>query len=157
MLNRVLLNGRLPKFAGTYKQGDGQKKSYLQWCISVKRNFKKPNEKYYPEDLIRFTAFGSTADYIMQYLKPGDGFIIEGTLQVSEDYTDKNGNAVKGQLYVLVDKAMFCESKATDKPVQQVQQQQTVLMPHEQMQQSPMGNPMQQPIQQQRIIQPSWM
>lgn len=110
--NRVIENGRLPRFEGTYTKGEGDKKSFLSWCISVKRNYKKPDEQYYPEDLLRFKAFGPTADHIMTNFNQGDGLIIEGSLQVEDDYQDKAGNTVKGQMVIMVEKVNFADGRA---------------------------------------------
>lgn len=111
-MNKVLLNGRLPRFEGSYTKGEGEKKSFLSWCISVKRDFKKPDEQYYPEDLLKFKAFGPKADFIMNNFTQGDGMILIGKLQVEEDYTDKNGNPVKGGMVIMVDEVSFADSKA---------------------------------------------
>lgn len=112
--NIVVLNGRLPKFDANYTKGEGDKKSFLSWCISVKRDFKKADEQYYPEDLIKFKAFGPKADFIMNQFAQGDGLIIMGKLQVEENYKDKTGAEVKGGLVVMVDSANFADSKAGD-------------------------------------------
>lgn len=111
-LNKVFLNGRLPRFEGSYTKGEGEKKSFLSWCISVKRDFKKPDEQYYPEDLLKFKAFGPKADFIMNNFAQGDGLIIIGKLQVEDDYTDKEGKSVKGGMVVMVDEVSFADSKA---------------------------------------------
>ena len=111
-MNKVLLNGRLPRFEGTYTKGEGEKKSFLSWCISVKRDFKKPDEQYYPEDLLKFKAFGPKADFIMNNFAQGDGMILIGKLQVEDNYTDKDGNEVKGGMVIMVDEVSFADSKA---------------------------------------------
>lgn len=108
-LNKVILNGRLPRFEGTYKAGEGDKKSFLAWNISVKRDFKPEGAQYYPEDLIRFKAFGPKADFINNFFKQGDGLVIVGKLQVEDDYEDKDGNTQKGQTVVMVEDVMFAE------------------------------------------------
>lgn len=111
-LNKVLLNGKLPRFEGSYTKGEGDRKSFLSWCISVKRDYKKPDEQYYPEDLLKFKAFGPKADFIMNNFAMGDGLILIGKLQVEEDYQDKNGNTVKGSMVIMVDEVSFADSKA---------------------------------------------
>lgn len=111
-MNKVLLNGRLPRFEGTYAKGEGDKKSFLSWCISIKRDYKKPDEKYYPEDLIKFKAFGPKADFIMNNFGQGDGMILIGKLQIEDDYTDKEGNTQKGGMVVMVDEVSFADAKA---------------------------------------------
>lgn len=111
-LNKVLLNGRLPRFEGNYIKGNESNKSFLSWCISVKRDYKKPDEQYYPEDLLKFKAFGPKADFIMNNFGQGDGLILIGKLQVEDDYTDKQGNPVKGGMVIMVDEVSFADSKA---------------------------------------------
>ena len=111
-MNLVVVNGRLPRFEGTYRKGEGDKKSFLTWCISVKRDFKPEGAQYYPEDLLKFKAFGAKADFIMSNFAQGDGLIITGKLQVEEDYQDKDGNTVKGQMCIMVDTVNFADSKA---------------------------------------------
>lgn len=113
-MNLVVVNGRLPRFEGTYRKGEGDKKSFLTWCISVKRDFKPEGAQYYPEDLLKFKAFGARADFIMNNFAQGDGLIITGKLQVEEDYQDKDGNTVKGQMCIMVETANFADAKASN-------------------------------------------
>lgn len=113
-MNLVVLNGRLPRFEATYKKGEGDKKSFLTWCISVRRDFKPEGAQYYPEDLLKFKAFGAKADFIMNNFAQGDGLILTGKLQVEEDYQDKDGNTVKGQMCIMVETANFADAKASN-------------------------------------------
>ena len=107
-LNYSVVNGKLPHFDPNYKEGNGDKKSVLNWAVSVPRDIKKDTDQYYPEDLINITAFGSSADFIMKHFAQGDGIIVEGRLQRSDDYTDKNtGEQKKGSMYLLVNKVDF--------------------------------------------------
>ena len=108
-LNQLILNGKIPHFDGTYKAGEGEKKSFMSWAISVKRDFKPADEQYYPEDLINFKAFGAKADFINKFFQKGDGLILSGRLQRDEDYTNKEGVAVKGQLVMMVENVCFAE------------------------------------------------
>jgi single-stranded DNA-binding protein len=110
-LNNVILNGRLPHFEGNYKPGEGEKTSFLAWSVSAKRNFKKADEQYYPDDLIPFKAFGPKADFINNNFGQGDGIIIIGTLRKDDDY-EKDGQTVRGGIYVLVEQVMFADGKA---------------------------------------------
>ena len=112
-LNNVTLNGRIPHFEARYTAGEGDKTSFMNWAVSVQRDRKPADAQYYPEDLINIKAFGGTADFINNYFKAGDGIVIVGRIQKDEDYTDKEGNQQKGQLYVLVEKAMFQAGRAS--------------------------------------------
>ena len=107
MLNTVILNGVMPNFEGNYKEGDGNSKSFLSWAVSVKREYKKEDEQYYPDDLINFKAFGPRADFIKKYFNQGDGIILKGRLQRDDDYTTEDGETKKGQLFVLVESVNF--------------------------------------------------
>lgn len=110
--NIVLINGKIPHFEANYKAGEGEKTSFMNYAISVKRDRKPADAQYYPEDLISIKAFGGTADFINNYFKAGDGIILQGRIQRDDDY-EKDGQTVKGQLYVLVEKAMFPDGKAS--------------------------------------------
>lgn len=112
-MNLVVLNGRLPHFDPTsYTQGDGTRKSFLTWSLSVQRNYKKPEDKNYPTDLFKFKAFGATADFIMNQFSQGDGLILTGSLQIEDDYTDKDGNERKGQVVLNVSSVSFADAKS---------------------------------------------
>lgn len=109
-LNYCVLNGKLPHFDGTYKKGDGENsKSYLFWAISVKRDFKKKDEQYFPEDLIPFRAFGQKADFIMDQFQKGSGVILDGRIEIGDDY-QKDGQTIKGQPFLNVANVHFPEA-----------------------------------------------
>lgn len=99
-MNKVMLQARLP-FDLEIKNGGDEAKAVLQFTASVKRNYKKEGDKYYPEDLITCKAFGKTAIFINTYFKKGSNLIVEGELRRDDDY-EKDGNKVKGQMYVNV-------------------------------------------------------
>lgn len=110
-LNSVILNGRLPKFEGKYSQGE--KSSYILWAISVRRDYKPEGAQYYPEDLLRFKAYGPKADFIKKHFSQGDGIIITGKLLVEDDY-EKDGEQIKGQMYIHVDSVSFADGKVSN-------------------------------------------
>lgn len=110
-LNIVTLNGRLPKYEGIYSQGE--KASYMLWAVSVKRDYKPEGSQYYPEDLLKFKAYGANADFIKNHFAQGDGIIIVGKLLMEDDY-EKDGQLVKGQMYVHVDKVAFADGKTSN-------------------------------------------
>lgn len=110
-MNKVLLNGRLPHFEASYKQGEGDNgRSFLGWALSVKRDYKPADAQYYPEDLLNFKAFGPKADFIKKNFSQGDGMILEGRVQKDDDY-EKDGQTVKGQMFILVENAYFAEGR----------------------------------------------
>ena len=107
-LNQVILNGKIPHFEGTFKAAEGEKKAFLSYAISVKRDFKPQDAQYYPEDLINFKAFGPKAEFINKQFSKGDGLILAGRLQKDDDY-EKDGQIQKGQLFLLVENVSFAE------------------------------------------------
>lgn len=114
--NVVTLIGYFPdqdkmgKSAG-YREGSKDKKSFYYGKINVKRAFKDAdgNNKY---DWIRFKAFGSSADFIHNYVDQSgsDIIAITGELQVDDNYEDKDGNTVYGQPYVLAEQVAIVSS-----------------------------------------------
>lgn len=107
-LNQLVVNGKLPHFEGTFKAAEGEKKAFMSWAISVKRDFKPADAQYYPEDLINFKAFGAKAEFINKFFQKGDGMILMGRLQRDDDY-EKDGQTVKGQLSLMVETVSFAE------------------------------------------------
>lgn len=107
-LNQVILNGKLPHFNGTFKEAVGEKKAFLSWAVSVKRDFKPADAQYYPEDLINIKAFGPKAEFINKFFKQGDGLILTGRLQRDDDY-EKDGQTIKGQLCLSVETVSFAD------------------------------------------------
>lgn len=115
--NHVAFNGRIPGFdPAVYNEGEGDKASFLVYAINVKRNFKKDDEEYYPDDLITIKAFGTRADRIMKYFKKGDGIFISGRLQRDDDYTnEETGETKRGEMYVLVENVDFLDGSKNTK------------------------------------------
>ena len=106
--NHIGINGQFPHFDMNYKEGDGDKRSFLSWAVSVKRDFKKQDEQYYPSDLIPIKPWGPKADFIAKNFNQGDGVVISGRLQKDDDY-EVEGETRKGQLYILVENVNFLE------------------------------------------------
>lgn len=108
-LNQVTLEGRIP-FDFEVKGTDGNE--FAMFSVSVARDFKKEGEQYYQEDLITCKAFKHTAKFIGGNFPKGSHIILVGSLRRDEDY-EKEGQQVKGQMYVLVEKVYFAP-RATD-------------------------------------------
>lgn len=104
-LNKVILQGRIP-FDINHTAGEGDKRSFANFSISVQRNYKPEGEQYYPEDLLYCKAWGNTADFINNYFGQGSTIILEAELRRDEDY-EKDGEERKGQMYVHVLNAHF--------------------------------------------------
>lgn len=115
--NTGMLYGRLPiseKIALTYYgENEDVNKHIYRGVISVKRAYKAKDDQYYPEDLISFTAFGATADYLNNYAKRGDYLSISYELRKSDDY-EKDGEVRRGQLYAHVVGVKIRGSRNTD-------------------------------------------
>lgn len=99
-INQVTLQARIP-FDLEIKNADDEKRAFLGFTVSVRRNYKPEGEEYYPEDLIYCKAFGNTATFINNYFGKGDNLILQGELRRDEDY-EKDGETHKGQMYVHI-------------------------------------------------------
>ena len=101
VLNQVTLAGRIP-FDFEVKNENDDTKAFAGFNISIKKGYKKEGEKYYPEKIYYCKAFKKTAQFVGKYFKKGDNIIITGELDISDDYTDKDGKLVKGSLCILI-------------------------------------------------------
>lgn len=94
-----------PVFVGATED----KRARYSATLAVRRDRKKEGEQYYAEDLIRFTAWGPTAEFINNYAPPGTTLAITGSLNV--DTIEKDG--VKRTYYnVTVDGARIVGGSA---------------------------------------------
>ena len=123
MLNSVILQGRFPasdKFKFDYRKGEGDgKHSYFRGSLSVDRNYKAKDQKYYDSDVFEIRAFGVTADLISQYFKPGDNILVRGELVQPEPYENKEGARVFPNVYVNVREFQFTRgNEKTDNQTQ---------------------------------------
>lgn len=96
-MNKLILQGRIPtseKFRFDVRFGDGEnERSFANFQMSVRRNWKPKDEQYYPEDIFNVVAYGPNADVIGKHVKRGEEFLIACHLQ-NRTYEDKNGNTV---------------------------------------------------------------
>jgi single-strand DNA-binding protein len=102
-LNVVTLEGRVP-FDLELKGNEG--KEYMGFSISVQRDYKPEGDQYYPEDLIYCKAFSAKAKFISQYFEKGSGITLVGEVRRDDDY-EKDGQTIKGQIYILVNNVYF--------------------------------------------------
>lgn len=97
--------GHVPKhdaFKPVFVGPTEDKRARYSATLAVRRDRKKEGEQYYAEDLIRFTAWGPTAEFINNYAPPGTTLAIVGSLNV--DTIEKDG--VKRTYYnITVDSA----------------------------------------------------
>ena len=104
MLNDVKIQGRIPateKIPYTLYNESDEKRCVLQFKVSVRRNYKAADEKYYPEDLIDCKAFGKTAQNLYAKYKQGDYVLLEGAL-MKDDNREVEGVMHYGGLFVRV-------------------------------------------------------
>jgi single-stranded DNA-binding protein len=114
--NVVVITGYAPNpekmgKAHIYKAGEGDKKSFLRSKLSVRRAYKDRDGEY-KYDYLPFTAFGSNADFINNYVNGGDIITLHGELQISDNY-EKDGETVYGTPFVLVDGVCIQHSAET--------------------------------------------
>lgn len=111
MLNKTIFTGRIPdheNFPFEVKNAENVEKAVIRFALSVQRNFKGKEDKYYPEDIIPFVAFGHNAQFIGNYFKKGDYITVEGNLQREKDWEDpQTGEKHRGQLVNIIGSAYF--------------------------------------------------
>lgn len=124
--NVCTLVGHVPahqSFKPVYMAGDDQRRSRYSATLSVKRNIKKQGEQYYPEDLIRFTAWGASADFLNNYAPPGTTIVISGSLNV--DTVDKNGTKMTYYSVVADNVRIVGSSERSSQGTSKEEQEQT--------------------------------
>lgn len=85
-----------------YNDDENISRCRMNGYINVKRNYKKKDEEYYPNDLIKFVVFGPSARYMDQYVKRGDVVTLAGSIEKEPDY-EKDGQKYYGQLFLRVE------------------------------------------------------
>ena len=113
-MNIVHLSGNIVGNTATneklyvYRQATDNKKSVVNFFLSVQRPYAKKDENgYYPSDLIPMTAFGSNADFINKYFIPGSAIIVEGRVAIDPGQEKEDGTRYPSRLYILVDNQEF--------------------------------------------------
>lgn len=109
-LNVVILEGRIP-YDLEIKNGGNEESAFLGFSISVRRDYKPEGEQYYPEDLLYCKAFRKTAIFIDEYFAKGDSIIVEGQVRRDDDYENKEGETVKGLMYIQIQKVHFTSGR----------------------------------------------
>lgn len=116
MMNNVQLQGRVCfvnyKEAERDANGNETKSAFLSFSISYNTGRKeKPEDKYNREILVRCKCFGKKAEFIHKNFPEKSQILIDGLLDVGNDYTSKTGELVKGGLELLVKECHFCGPK----------------------------------------------
>ncbi len=91
-LNEARFTGIVPKFenAIVVKNGNDEAHAFARMKLNVSRG--KNKEGKYVDDLLTFSAFGKTAQWIAKYVKPGAGLIVKASIRQSEVRKDAQGN-----------------------------------------------------------------
>ena len=87
-MNRVVLIGRLTRDPELRTTTTG--KNVVSFSIAVNKRF-KPQDGSPDADFFRCTAWGSTADFVSNYLTKGRLIALEGRIE-QRQWTDKDGN-----------------------------------------------------------------
>jgi single-strand DNA-binding protein len=87
VINRVVLVGRLTRDPELRTTTTG--KNVTSFSIAVDKRFKREGEP--DADFFRITAWGSTADFVSNYLTKGRLVAVDGRLETRK-FTDKDGN-----------------------------------------------------------------
>lgn len=119
MMNNVQLQGRMAfvNYRGAEVDATGKetKAAFLSFAISYNTGKKKnPTDQYNREILVRCKCFGKKAEFIYNNFPERSQILIDGFLEMGEDYTNKNGELVKGSLEVIVKECHFCGMRETN-------------------------------------------
>ena len=114
--NISILTGYFPsdseKLKVHYGAGNGEKKSYFNAYISVRNSYKNEETGKYESQLHAIKAFGANADYIHNYVKPGDIIQVDGEWRKGERYEREDGSVGYAPDYNLVNDVTIISSKA---------------------------------------------
>lgn len=103
-MNNVILQGRIP-FAPNFTPANGDKKAFAFFTLAVQTKQKDEETGYYKELNIRCRVFGGWAESLnAKFEETGNRTIVdvEGELVQGNDYTNNDGELVKGQLELNV-------------------------------------------------------
>jgi hypothetical protein len=92
------LNGRIANFGRIYKEAEGDKKAFAVAFVNVDLGVKDPETGYYQSVPVKVVANGFAAEKLNQF--EANEFICISNAQLSkdQDYTNAEGELVKGQL-----------------------------------------------------------
>lgn len=96
------LNGRIANFGRIYKEAEGDKKAFAVAFVNVDLGVKDPETGYYQSVPVKVVANGFAAEKLNQF--EANEFICISNAQLSkdQDYTNAEGELVKGQLMFRV-------------------------------------------------------
>ena len=100
MLNQVNLQGRIANFGKVYKEGEGDKQAFCVVFVNVITSTKKnPETGYYDSVPVKVVGWGYTAER-MNAFEAGEEMYFTGSLTKEQDWTNQEGELVKGQLMI---------------------------------------------------------
>ena len=111
MLNKIILTGRFTAKPELKTTTSGV--SVTQFSLAVQRNYKDASGDY-PTDFLNCVAWRNQAEFITRFFDKGQLITVVGSL-TSRRYEDNNGNK-RTAFEVVVDEALFAESKGEAKP-----------------------------------------
>lgn len=89
MLNRVVIDGRLPRDIELRQGKSGS--SFAGFSLAVDRDFKNKETGERDTDWLDVVVNGKTAEFAAKYFHKGDCMIVDGRLR-KRSYEDKDGN-----------------------------------------------------------------
>ena len=102
MLNQVNLQGKIANFGKVYRAAEGEKQAFCVLFVNVITSTKKnPETGYYDSVAVKVVGWGYSADR-MNAFEPGEEMYFTGSLTKEQDWTNQEGELVKGQLMIAV-------------------------------------------------------
>lgn len=124
-MNVVFIDGRIvPNTEKSsknyvYQAANGEKKSYLHFLVSTRKEGAPKGENgYYPTMLKAMKAFGETADQINKNFGPGNYILVQGSLSQDEDFVGNDGVTHRGMEYVKVNRIWYGDFSGKSKEEQ---------------------------------------
>lgn len=102
MLNQVNLQGKIANFGKVYRAAEGEKQAFCVAFVNVITSTKKnPETGYYDSVAVKVVGWGYAAER-MNAFEPGEEMYFTGSLTKEQDWTNQEGELVKGQLMIAV-------------------------------------------------------
>lgn len=105
-MNKIILKGRITKEL-ELKELDNDRK-VVNFNIAVRRDYKNENKEY-ESDFFNCSAFGNTANFLVNYFKKGQDLLLIGHLQNNQWETESGEK--RTAINVIVESVEFCGNK----------------------------------------------
>ena len=102
-MRTITLSGRKAGFGAQYREATDNKSAFAVAFINVSLERKDEGDQYTKTMPVKLLANGYLADRLNQF-ENGEMIYLTGELDLDNDWTDSEGNIVKGQMYVRVNK-----------------------------------------------------